>query len=347
MCSQWVDLAAFYKIVVPQYAAKPASEEALTKNGFCMNIEIPTVDLSQFTDNEQLFAKQLGEYYREFGFVGFINHGISDQVIKDARMAFKAFFELDQSIKSKYQNRYQGGVRGYTGFGIEQAKDHNMPDLKEFWHIGKQPEDQSVIPDKVLPNIWPQEVPKMQTDGYRLCEALDKMGRIVLSALAVYLELEPDWFENKVDYGTSILRAIHYPPVTDIQAGQVRAAQHEDINLITLLVGSEQSGLEILTRDNQWVPVTTIEGTIVVNIGDMLQRLTNHLLPSTTHRVVNPKGRNILKPRYSMPYFLHFNPDFLIKTLPQCVNENNPDRYPQSITADGYLQERLREIKLV
>lgn len=312
-----------------------------------MKTEIPTVDLSQFAKDRQAFAKQLGEHYRRFGFVGFVNHGIDDHVIENARASFEAFFAQDQPTKNKYQDRRQGGARGYTGFGVEQAKDHNMPDLKEFWHIGKQPEGENPTPDKVLPNIWPEEVPQMRTDGYRLCEGLDKMGRTILSALAIYLELEPGWFEGKVDYGTSILRAIHYPPITEAQIGQVRAAQHEDINLITLLVGSEQSGLEILTRDNQWIPVATIEGTIVVNIGDMLQRLTNHVLPSTTHRVVNPEGGNALQPRYSMPYFLHFNPDVVIKTLPQCVGENNPNRYPEPITADGYLQERLREIKLI
>lgn len=312
-----------------------------------MKVEIPTVDLSQFANHQQAFAKQLGEHYRRFGFVGFVNHGIDEQVIEGARAAFKTFFNQDQSTKSKYQDRRQGGARGYTGFGVEQAKDHNIPDLKEFWHIGKQPAAENPMPDKILPNIWPKEAPKMQTDGYRLCEELDKLGRTILSALAIYLELESDWFEDKVNYGTSILRAIHYPPITEVQAGQVRAAQHEDINLITLLVGSEQAGLEILTRDNQWIPVTTIEGTIVVNVGDMLQRLTNHLLPSTTHRVVNPEGESVLESRYSMPYFLHFNPDIVIKTLPQCIDDNNPNHYPEPITADGYLQQRLREIKLI
>ncbi len=311
-----------------------------------MQAEIPIVDLSEFPADKAGFARKLGEHYQRFGFVGFINHGVSDAVIDNARKAFEAFFKLDAVTKNRYRNPAQGGARGYTDFGVEQAKDHNLPDLKEFWHLGKQPVGENPFPEKVLPNIWPDEVPQMRTDGYRLCEELDQLGRGILSALAIYLQLEADWFEDKVNYGTSILRAIHYPPITEAQVGQVRAAQHEDINLITLLVGSEQSGLEILTRHGQWIPVTTIEGTIVVNIGDMLQRLTNHVLPSTTHRVVNPEGVKALQPRYSMPYFLHLNPDYLIKTLPQCISDQNPDRYPQAITAHDYLQQRLREIKL-
>lgn len=312
-----------------------------------MTEQIPVVDLSEFAADRTGFARQLGEHYRRFGFVGFINHGVDDAVIESARDAFEQFFRLNEATKQQYRDERLGGARGYTGFGVEQAKDHNLPDLKEFWHIGKMPQGDNPHPDILLPNIWPPEIPDMRTHGYRLCEELDKLGREILSALAIYLNLPPDWFENKVNYGTSILRAIHYPPITEAQIGQVRAAQHEDINLITLLVGSEQSGLEILTRDNQWIPVTTIEGTIVVNIGDMLQRLTNHILPSTTHRVVNPEGESALQARYSMPYFLHFNPDVLIQTLPQCITADNPSRYPEPITADDYLHERLRQINLI
>jgi len=313
-----------------------------------MSIEIPIVDLSQFSIDKAGFAAQLGEHYRQFGFVGFINHGISNHVITAARQAFEGFFALDKQQKRAYALAASGGARGYTGFGIEQAKDHDVPDLKEFWHIGRELEQSSnPFPKELLPNLWPSEVPTMRSDGYALFNALDQLGRQILSAISLYLDLPEDWFEDKVNHGASILRAIHYPPISAAEIGQVRAAQHEDINIITLLVGSEQSGLEILTHDDQWIPVTTIEGTIVVNIGDMLQRLTNHILPSTTHRVVNPEGENALQPRYSMPYFLHFNPDVMIKTLPQCISDDKPNRYPQPITANAYLQQRLREIKLI
>lgn len=311
-----------------------------------MKIEIPIVDLSEFSTQKTDFANQLGKHYQQFGFVGFTNHGISDDTINAARRAFELFFQLDESTKQAYAITGTGGARGYTGFGVEQAKDHDVPDLKEFWHIGKELGSDNPYPDKLFPNLWPAEVASIRSDGYALFMALDRLGRQILSALALYLQLPEDWFETKVNYGTSILRAIHYPPIQSAQAGQVRAARHEDINLITLLVGSEQSGLEILSRDDQWIPVATIEGTIVVNIGDMLQRMTNHVLPSTTHRVVNPEGDAAMQARYSMPYFQHLNPDFLIETLPQCITTENPNRYQTPITADEYLQQRLREIKL-
>lgn len=311
-----------------------------------MHEGIPTFDLSEHERAPNAQVEAIGNAYQTFGFVGFTGHGISDDLIKRATRTFEQLFALPLDVKQKYHLPGTGGARGYTGFGVEQAKDHDVPDLKEFWHIGRETGDDNRFPDILTPNLWPDEVPAMRQDGYALFDALDRMGRRILSIIARYLDLPEDWFEDKVDQGNGILRAIHYPPITEAQAGQVRAAAHEDINVITLLVGSEQAGLEIQTRDNRWIPVTTIPGTVVVNIGDMLQRLTNHVLPSTTHRVVNPPAEFAGTPRYSMPYFLHFNPDFEIKTLPQCVSEDNPDRYPESISAHGFLLERLEEIKL-
>ncbi len=311
-----------------------------------MHDNIPVFDLSGHTDvsDEQVLA--IGHAYQAFGFAGFTGHGIDDDLIARAHRVFAQLFELPEAVKQKYRRPGQGGARGYTGFGIEQAKDHDVPDLKEFWHIGREVEQGNRYPDVLFPNFWPVELPALRSEGYALFDALDELGRRILKLLARFLTLREDWFEDKVDQGNGVLRAIHYPPITAAQAGQVRAAAHEDINVITLLVGSEQAGLEILTRNNRWIPVTTIPGTIVVNIGDMLQRLTNHVLPSTTHRVVNPEGDLIRSSRYSMPYFLHFNPDVEINTLPQCIAEENPDRYPETITANEYLQQRLEEIKL-
>lgn len=310
-----------------------------------MHDNIPTFDLSENKDINEQLVQAIGSAYQTFGFVGFTGHGIDAQLIADANKVFKRLFELPQTVKQQYHQPGKGGARGYTAFGVEQAKDHNVPDLKEFWHIGREVDGDNHYPEILLPNVWPQELPELRDQGYALFDALDQLGRKILNIIARFLELPEDWFENRVNQGNGILRAIHYPPITEAEAGQVRAAAHEDINVITLLVGSEQAGLQILTRDNRWIPVTTIPGTIVVNIGDMLQRLTNHVLPSTTHRVVNPPAEYAGTPRYSMPYFLHFNPDVEIKTLPQCVSDNNSNRY-QPITADAFLKQRLQEIKL-
>ena len=310
-----------------------------------MSVAIPIVDLSTYAGDKAAFAANLGQQYQKFGFVGFVNHGIDDALIRRARQVFAEFFALDTAIKQQYEKPEIARVRGYTGYGIEQAKGFTQPDLKELWHIGREMSGDNPHPDVLLPNLWPKEAPAMREHGYALFQALEAVGQTILSALALYLDLDEDWFADKTDHGTSILRALHYPPIVDAEPGQVRAAQHEDINLITLLVGSEQSGLEILTRQGEWIPITTIEGTIVVNIGDMLQRLTNHRLPSTTHRVVNPAGDAALQSRYSMPFFMHLNPEFVLQTLPSCIDDEHPNRYPP-ISAYDYLMERLREIKL-
>ena len=311
-----------------------------------MTQSIPILDLDRFESDRDAFVGELKAGYREFGFVGFINHGISDETVEQAYAVFKEFFALPQAIKEAYHQPGQGGARGYTGFGIEQAKDNDVPDLKEFWHIGREVEGENPHPDVLLPNLWPRQVPGFKKHGYGLYQALDDLGGTILSAIALSLELPEAWFADKIDLGNSILRPIHYPPIVDRETPAVRAARHEDINLITLLLGSSEKGLEILTRKGDWIPVTTIPGTIVVNIGDMLQRLTNHYYPSTTHRVINPPGMKADEPRYSIPFFLHPNPDFEISTLPQCVSEDEPDRYPEPILAHDYLMQRLREIKL-
>ncbi len=311
-----------------------------------MHDSIPVFDLSSEKNVSEQQVTAIGNAYQAFGFAGFTGHGIDDKLITDAHQTFTRLFELPQATKQKYHQTGRKGARGYTGFGVEQAKDHNVPDMKEFWHIGREIDSGNRYPDVLYPNLWPQELPALRSEGYALFDALDGLGRRILKVLARFLEIPEYWFEDKVDQGNGVLRAIHYPPISSTKAGQVRAAAHEDINVITLLVGSEQAGLEILSRNQRWVPVTTIPGTIVVNIGDMLQRLTNHVLPSTTHRVVNPIDDRSMVSRYSMPYFLHFNPDVEIKTLSQCISPENPDRYPGPITANAFLQQRLEEIKL-
>ncbi len=312
-----------------------------------MTKQIPIIDLGRYGSDRDAVVQEIGQGYRDFGFVGFVNHGIDDDLVENAYRVFKQLFAQSGDVKGRYVLPGKGGARGYTGFGVEQAKGNDVPDLKEFWHIGREVEGNNPHPDILYPNFWPDEVADFKRYGYGLYHALDELGIRILRALALYLDLDERWFDDKVNLGNSILRPIHYPPIVDRETPAVRAAQHEDINLITLLLGSNEEGLQILTRDGEWIPVTTIPGTVVVNIGDMLQRLTNHVFPSTTHRVVNPPGMKADQPRYSIPFFLHPNPDFLIQSLDSCVTEDNPNRYPQPILAHDYLVERLREIKLL
>lgn len=306
---------------------------------------VPTLDFRRWHDDRAAFVAELGAAYREYGFCGIRGHGIPATLIDVAYSAFRAFFALPEAVKQRYAAG-PGGTRGHTPFQVETAKGASLPDLKEFWHIGRELSPGSKYAGLMAANRWPTEVPAFRTAGLALYEALDALGQRVLAALALNLGLAAHWFEDKVDSGNSILRAIHYPPIAAPDIPNVRAGAHEDINLITLLVGASDAGLEVRTRRGDWLPITTQGDAIVVNIGDMLQRLSNHVYPSTTHRVVNPKGDAARRARYSVPFFLHPNPDFLIDVLPSCVTPDNPSRYPQPITANDYLWERLREIKL-
>ena len=311
-----------------------------------MTSQIPTLDIRRFDTDRDAFVAELGAAYREWGFAGIRGHGIDAVLIDAAYDVFQRFFALPEDVKRTYHVAGGGGARGYTPFGIETAKGALYSDLKEFWHIGREIPRDHKCAGFMPPNLWPEEIPEFRRIGYGLYQALDQLGSRVLSALALHIGLAQDYFVDKTDYGNSILRPIHYPPITTPDIPNVRAGAHEDINLITLLVGASAAGLEVKSRKGEWVPFTADADTIVVNIGDMLQRLTNHVYPSTTHRVVNPPGELARQPRYSTPFFLHPNPDFLIDVLPSCITPDNPSRYPEPITAQGYLEERLREIKL-
>lgn len=300
--------------------------------------KVPTLDLSRFDTDRENFVREVGEAYEVFGFCCFKNHGIPEGLIKDAYDQFKIFFALPDAVKKQYFLQGKGGARGYTPFKIETAKDQTLADLKEFWHIG--PEQGGS-----LPNVWPQEVPEFKEKGSQLYAMMGVTADKILTSMALHIGLPANYFEDKIDHGDTILRALHYPPVRPEDLPAVRAGAHEDIDLITLLVGATDSGLELLTKEGTWLPIEAQENTLIVNVGDMLQRLTNHQYRSTTHRVVNPQGSQTTKPRYSMPFFVHPNPEFVIDALPQCVTEENPKRYPP-ITAQEYLEERLKEIKL-
>ncbi|RZA16921.1 MAG: isopenicillin N synthase family oxygenase [Lysobacteraceae bacterium] len=316
-----------------------------------MAARIPTLDIRRFTDpsspeDRQAFVDELGAAYREWGFAGIRGHGIPQAQIDEAYDVFRQFYALPEETKLKYRVPGIGGARGYTAFGVETAKDSKHYDLKEFWHIGREIPDDSRYREVMPPNIWPEEIPGFKRVGYGLYEALDKLGSQVLSALALHIDLPEQFFADKTNFGNSILRPIHYPPITADDIPNVRAGAHGDINFITLLVGASAAGLEVFSRKGEWVPFTSDADTIVVNIGDMMERLTNHVYPSTLHRVVNPPGEQARQPRYSVPFFLHPNPDFLVDVLPSCVTADNPSRYPEPITAHEFLEQRLREIKL-
>lgn len=309
---------------------------------------VPTLDIRRWDDDRAAFVAELGAAYREYGFCCIRDHGIPKALIDEAYAAFAAFFALPEAIKRQYVAG-PGGTRGLTPLKVETAKGALHPDLKEFWHIGREQGPQGRYAAIMAANVWPAEVPGFRAAGLALYAALEALGTRVLAALAVNLGLDERWFDARIDQGNSILRALHYPPLGPIGADDVpneRAGAHEDINLITLLIGASDSGLEVRTRQGAWLPITTAGDAIVVNIGDMLQRLSNHLYPSTTHRVVNPIGAAARRSRYSMPFFLHPNPDFLIEVLPGCITPERPNRYPEPISADDYLWQRLREIKL-
>ena len=309
--------------------------------------QIPTLDIRRFEHDRAALVAELWAAYREFGFCCIGGHGIPQALIDGAYEVFQRFFALPTQTKMHYHVRGGGGARGYTPFKVETAKDSQYPDLKEFWHIGREIARDSKYAEVMPPNLWPAEVAGFREHGYALYQALDQLGTRVLRALALHIDLPEHWFDDKTDQGNSILRPIHYPPIAIDDVPNVRAGAHEDINFITLLVGASAEGLEVLGRDGRWIPITTAGDAIVVNIGDMLQRLSNHVYPSTTHRVVNPRNANARKPRYSVPFFLHPNPDFMIDVLPACISADNPSRYPQPISAHGYLLERLREIRLI
>ena len=291
------------------------------------------------------FAQAMGESYARFGFAIVRDHGLDPAIIARALGATKHFFALPDEVKRRYHVRGGAGQRGYIPFGVEAAKGAAHVDLKEFWHVGRElPEGHRYRPH--MPhNLWPEEAPQFRDSVYALYQALDSLGLELLNAIALFLDLAPEFFRAPVRDGNSVLRLLHYPP-TPPQPEGVRAEAHEDINVITLLLGAEEAGLQLLTREGAWLDVNPPEGALVVNVGDMLQRLTNHTLRSTTHRVVNPSRERAHLPRYSIPFFLHFAPDYLIETLPGCVSAENPDRYPEPITAQDFLYERLREIRL-
>ncbi len=306
---------------------------------------IASVSLTESDSNPEAFAGELGRSFEEYGFAIIADHGIPDDLIRRAEEKAKAFFALPDAVKRGYHVPGGGGARGYTPFGIETAKGHKAHDLKEFWHVGRELPEAHPFRGPMPDNVWPEEIASFHDTFLELYETFDRAGIKILKAVARYLGIEEDYLVDSVRDGNSVLRLLHYPPIEGEPGSHIRAGAHEDINTITLLLGAEEAGLELKTRDGRWLPVSPKKGELVVNIGDMLQRLTNGLLRSTTHRVVNPAPERRGRSRYSMPFFLHFRSDYCIEALPGTVPPGEQPKWPQ-ITANDYLQERLREIKL-
>lgn len=312
---------------------------------------IPVVDIRQFTQgsakDQTEFIRVFGDALKEFGFVNVEGHGIAPELIRASYKKVEEFFALDTQTKKSYESEF-GGQRGYTGFGKEHAKNYSKGDLKEFWHVGREHFQSADYQKKYPGNIWPDKhVPEFKQTLDTLYTKLDGFAYTMLEALSEYLNLPRYTLPKMMVDGNSILRALHYPPLRDedFKSGAVRAAAHEDINLITILCEATESGLEILTRDGEWLMVEVGPGQMVVDSGDMLSRIANDVIPSTTHRVVNPPGGKN-KPRYSMPYFVHPHSSCPLQVLETCISPSRPAKYAPC-TADEFLQQRLREIGLI
>jgi isopenicillin N synthase-like dioxygenase len=314
--------------------------------------QIPSLDLADFNSNDparkKKFVEELGAAYHSIGFVAIRGHYLTDDLTEGLYSTIKRFFALPDNIKQKYEIPGLAGQRGYIGKGKEHAKGRNTGDLKEFYHVGQQVEDNDPIKEEYPDNVWPAEVAEFREVASEVYRRLEKTGVQMLRAIALYLELPEDYFDTKVKHGNSILRPIHYFPIEDpdsVPPDAVRAAEHGDINLITLLMGASADGLQVLRRDGKWIPITALPEQLVVNVGDMLERLTNKTLKSTIHRVVNPPRQLMNTPRYSIPFFMHPRSEMSLAALPSTVDKEHPKLW-DDITAGEFLNQRLREIGL-
>ncbi|ASS74344.1 2OG-Fe(II) oxygenase [Tumebacillus algifaecis] len=309
---------------------------------------VRTLNLKSYThgsNQERIkFANEFGAGLKDIGFITLEGHGINPKLIEDTYAAIEKLFSLSPELKQKYTGE-SGGQRGYTGFMKEHAKQRKVGDLKEFYHVGQELPIGHPMALDYPANVWSDEVPELKPLTLSLHRELERVARNMLEALAIHFDLRQNFFADMIHNGNSLLRLIHYPPLEEgMPQDAVRAAEHEDINLITLLCEATTSGLELLTNEGEWYPVEALKGQIVVDAGDMLQRITNKVIPATTHRVVNPKGEN--SSRYSMPFFVHPYSGYLLETIPSTITPDNPERWP-AITAGDFLYERLVEIGLI
>ncbi len=314
--------------------------------------EVPSLDLADFAGGDASkkakFVEALGNAYQNIGFVAIKNHGLTDALTTALYSTIESFFSLPDEIKQKYEIEGLAGQRGYVGKGKEHAKGQKTGDLKEFYHIGQNVTDGDQIKSEYPDNVWVDELPKLQEAGLEAYQILESAGVQMLRAIAIHLGLEESYFDAKVKNGNSILRPIHYFPIEnpeDIPDDAVRAAEHGDINLITLLMGASADGLQVLRRDGKWIPITALPDQLVVNVGDMMERLTNGKLKSTIHRVVNPPKEQMKSSRYSIPFFMHPRSEMDLSCLDSCVTDENLKQF-EDISAGDFLSERLAEIGL-
>lgn len=310
---------------------------------------IPSVDLADFLSDDpkrkQKFVEEIGKAYEEIGFVALKNHFLSDDLVDDLYKEVKSFFDLPLETKKKYELEGLAGQRGYISFGKEHAKGKKEGDLKEFWHFGQEPSKDANLIEEYPPNVKVEELNNFNQVGMEAYRMLEKTGIYVLRALALYIGLEEHYFDHWASNGNSILRPIHYPPIKEEPKGAVRAGEHGDINLITLLMGASTGGLQVLRKDGKWIDAIPQEDELVINVGDMLERHTNNKLRSTIHRVINPPKEEWDKPRYSIPFFMHPRSDMRLDCLEECIDEDHPKQY-EDITAGEFLNQRLVEIGL-
>jgi isopenicillin N synthase-like dioxygenase len=311
---------------------------------------IPSVDLADFLSNDpnrkQKFVNEIGKAYEEIGFVSLKNHFLSDQLVEDLYKEIKAFFTLSEATKKGYEIPGLGGQRGYVSFGKEHAKGKKEGDLKEFWHFGQEPSEDAKLIDEYPDNVIVNELPDFNKTGMEAYRMLEKTGIYVLRALALYIGMDEHYFDHWATNGNSILRPIHYPPITTEPKGAVRAGAHGDINLITLLMGASSGGLQVLRMDGEWIDAIPQDDELVINVGDMLERHTNNKLRSTIHRVVNPPKEEWGKPRFSIPFFMHPRSDMKLNCLEECIEPEHGKAY-EDITAGDFLHQRLVEIGLI
>ncbi|MFZ0490326.1 MAG: 2-oxoglutarate and iron-dependent oxygenase domain-containing protein [Salegentibacter sp.] len=310
---------------------------------------IPSVNLADFLSDDperkQKFVKEIGQAYEEIGFVALKNHFLSDELVEELYKEVKAFFDLPLEVKKKYEIEELAGQRGYTSFGKEHAKGKKEGDLKEFWHFGQEPSKDADLTEEYPENVQVKELKDFNHVGMESYRMLEKTGIYVLRALALYIGLDEHYFDHWASNGNSILRPIHYPPITEEPKGAVRAGAHGDINLITLLMGASTGGLQVLRKDGEWIDAIPQEDELVINVGDMLERLTNNKLRSTIHRVINPPREEWSKPRFSIPFFMHPRSEMPLNCLEECINEDHPKHY-EDIKAGEFLNQRLIEIGL-
>lgn len=311
---------------------------------------IPSVDLRDYTsgspERKEKFIREIGSAFENIGFVALGGHFLSDDLVKDLYGEVKKFFDLPQDVKDSYEIEGIGGQRGYTSFGKEHAKGRKEGDLKEFWHFGQYVEDDPILEKEYPENVIVKELPKFNTVGKETYKMLEKTAKYVLRALALHLNLPETYFDDYIKNGNSILRPIHYPPIVNEPKNAVRAAAHGDINLITLLMGAHGRGLQVQNHKGEWIDAIATTDQLMINVGDMLSRLSNEKLKSTVHRVVNPPRELWNTSRYSIPFFMHPISSMPLNCLNNCIDDGHPKRF-DDITAGEFLNERLIDLGLI